>query len=81
MKNRFSQSTDNPRRTFNRDLIAKAGLSRLEAYASVRNLLTLTSWSGLDPEFVSRGSVQRAIPQTRQLILESGPVFNYKKCY
>ncbi|HQH25728.1 MAG TPA: TonB-dependent receptor [Bacteroidales bacterium] len=53
--------------SFNRDLIAKAGLSRLEAYASVRNLLTLTSWSGLDPEFVSRGSVQRAIPQTRQL--------------
>ncbi len=52
---------------FDRGLIGKAGLSRLEAYVSVRNLLTLTNWSGLDPEFTSTGSVQRAIPQTRQL--------------
>lgn len=53
--------------TFERKLIEKAGFSRLEAYISVRNLFTLTNWSGLDPEFTSSGSVQRAIPQTRQL--------------
>ncbi|MCA1742310.1 MAG: SusC/RagA family TonB-linked outer membrane protein, partial [Bacteroidales bacterium] len=52
---------------FEKELIGKAGLTRLEVYASVRNLLTLTNWSGLDPEFTSTGAVQRAIPQTRQL--------------
>jgi hypothetical protein len=49
-------------------LTRKIGLSRLEFYSNARNLLTLTSWSGLDPEFVTLGSRQRAIPQTRQLL-------------
>ena len=52
---------------FDRKLIEKAGLSRLEVYASVRNLYTFTNWSGLDPEFNATGPIQRAIPQTRQL--------------
>jgi TonB-linked SusC/RagA family outer membrane protein len=51
---------------FDGGLISKAGLSRLEVYGSVRNLYTLTNWSGLDPEFNATGTVQRAIPQTRQ---------------
>lgn len=49
-------------------LIRKLGLSRLELYSNARNLLTLTKWSGLDPEFVTLGSRQRSIPQTRQFL-------------
>lgn len=48
--------------------ISKLGLSRLELYSNARNLVTLTNWSGLDPEFVTLGSRQRAIPQTRQFL-------------
>lgn len=47
---------------------SKIGFSRLEFYSNARNLLTITNWSGLDPEFVTLGSRQRAIPQTRQLL-------------
>ena len=40
-------------------------LNRVEVYANARNLLTLTKWVGLDPEFVGSSGRQRAIPQTR----------------
>ncbi|MDD2595049.1 MAG: TonB-dependent receptor [Bacteroidales bacterium] len=46
----------------------KIALSRLEVYINAKNLYTWTSWSGLDPEFVSSGSNQRAIPQTLELL-------------
>ncbi|MGX8707497.1 MAG: SusC/RagA family TonB-linked outer membrane protein, partial [Bacteroidales bacterium] len=40
------------------------GLQRAEVYCNVKNLYTWTTWSGLDPEFVTSGNNQRAIPQT-----------------
>lgn len=49
-------------------VLKNIGLSRLEFYANARNLMTWTSWSGLDPEFVTLSSRQRAIPQTRQFL-------------
>ncbi len=49
-------------------LLKSMGLSRVEFYANAKNLITLTNWSGLDPEFITLGSRQRAIPQTRQFL-------------
>lgn len=43
-------------------LIKKANINRVEVYMNVKNLYTWTSWTGLDPEFISN---QRATPQTR----------------
>lgn len=43
----------------------RVGLGRAEVYANGRNLLTLTKWVGLDPEFVGSSDRQRSIPQTR----------------
>lgn len=49
--------------------VERIGLARLEIYANLRNLITITNWSGLDPEFVTLGSRQRAIPQVRQYLI------------
>ncbi len=49
-------------------ILKKIKLSRLEMYVNIGNLYTFTNWSGLDPEFISSGSRQRAIPQTREFI-------------
>ncbi|MCQ2147043.1 MAG: TonB-dependent receptor [Bacteroidales bacterium] len=49
-------------------LIQGAGISRLEVYMNVKNLATFTTWSGLDPEFVTSGGAQRNIPQTFQML-------------
>ena len=43
-------------------------LSRAEVYCNVKNLYTWTTWSGLDPEFVTSGNNQRAIPQTFEVL-------------
>lgn len=42
--------------------IKKAMLNRVEVYMNIKNLYTWTSWTGLDPEFISG---QRNTPQTR----------------
>lgn len=42
--------------------LQKTGLTRLKAYAQVRNPFTFTDWSGLDPEFPS----QNAVPLQRE---------------
>ena len=44
------------------------GLQRAEVYCNVKNLYTWTTWSGLDPEFVTSGNNQRAIPQTFEVL-------------
>jgi len=54
---------------FPKQITNRIRLARLEIYANARNLITLTNWSGLDPEFVTIGSRQRAIPQTRQFLI------------
>lgn len=45
--------------------MSHVGIGRAEIYANARNLLTLTRWVGLDPEFVGSSGRQRSIPQTR----------------
>ena len=41
-------------------------VGRVECYVNCKNLLTLTEWVGLDPEFVGSAGRQRNIPQSRQ---------------
>ena len=53
---------------FPEKIISKLKMSRLEIYCNAKNLYTWTTWSGLDPEFVTSGSNQRAIPQTLELL-------------
>ena len=48
--------------------VKTVGLSRAEVYCNVKNLYTWTTWSGLDPEFVTSGTTQRAIPQTFEVL-------------
>ena len=48
--------------------VETVGLSRAEVYCNVKNLYTWTTWSGLDPEFVTSGNNQRAIPQTFEVL-------------
>ncbi|MEX0771757.1 MAG: TonB-dependent receptor [Balneolales bacterium] len=50
---------------FRPDFIQRIGLNRLQLYTTGRNLLTLTEWSGLDPELSS----QTAIPLQREIVL------------
>lgn len=45
-----------------KSLLRNFFLSRAEAYVNIRNLFTLTSWTGMDPEFI--GS-QYATPPVR----------------
>lgn len=44
-------------------------LKRLEVYLNIKNLATWTSWSGLDPEFISSAGKQRATPNTRSFVV------------
>ncbi|MBQ6958429.1 MAG: TonB-dependent receptor [Bacteroidales bacterium] len=44
------------------------GLSRAEVYCNVKNPYTWTTWTGLDPEFVTSGNAQRSIPQTFEVL-------------
>ncbi len=46
-------------------VVGKLHLNRIELYANAKNLLTLTKWVGLDPEFVGSSGRQRSIPQIR----------------
>ena len=48
--------------------VETVGLSRAEVYCNVKNLYTWTTWTGLDPEFVTSGNNQRAIPQTLEVL-------------
>ena len=48
--------------------VETVGLSRAEVYCNVKNLYTWTTWTGLDPEFVTSGNNQRAIPQTFEVL-------------
>jgi TonB-linked SusC/RagA family outer membrane protein len=50
-------------------LLNQLKISRFELFANAKNLLTLTNWTGLDPEFVTTGTRQRSIPQTRQIMV------------
>ncbi|WP_199487965.1 MULTISPECIES: hypothetical protein [unclassified Bacteroides] len=43
-------------------IVTKMGLSKLAVYFTGKNLLTVTGWEGMDPEFDS----QRAIPVSRE---------------
>ncbi len=54
---------------FPKAMLEKLKIAKLELYSNARNLITFTTWSGLDPEFVTSGTRQRAIPQTRQLMI------------
>lgn len=42
--------------------LKKISLNRLEVFMNIKNLATWTSWSGLDPEFISN---QQSAPQVR----------------
>ena len=42
--------------------LKKISLNRLEVYMNIKNLATWTSWTGLDPEFISD---QQSTPQVR----------------
>lgn len=53
---------------FSGRILEKIKLQRLEVYANIKNLYTITSWEGLDPEFINSGTQQRSVPQTRQFL-------------
>lgn len=46
--------------------LSKMKMQRVNLYISTHNLLTFTSWQGLDPEFIDN---QLAIPQTRSFVI------------
>jgi hypothetical protein len=43
----------------------RIGFKNLEIYVNVKNLITITDWVGLDPEFSS----QTAVPQTASYLV------------
>lgn len=47
------------------DLLDKLAMKKIEIYINAKNLVTITDWVGLDPEFNS----QTAIPQSRTILL------------
>ncbi|RZK10517.1 MAG: hypothetical protein EOO46_10460 [Flavobacterium sp.] len=47
-------------------LLNKIRLQRINVYVNAKNLITWTSWKGLDPEFIGN---QLAAPQTRSIVL------------
>jgi hypothetical protein len=51
-----------------KNLIAKAGISRLRIYASCSNLFTITSYKGYDPE-VGSGVDYGNYPQARTFLM------------
>ncbi|MFH5882713.1 hypothetical protein ACG2F4_00265 [Halalkalibaculum sp. DA3122] len=63
--------------TFDSDLVSQAGANRLRVYATGRNLLTLTGYSGLEPEIGSLGTgtardagIDRFVyPQAKQFLV------------
>jgi hypothetical protein len=50
-----------------KNAISRIGLSNVKVYVSGRNLLTITKWSGLDPELVDQAA-QRNVPMQKELI-------------
>ena len=54
---------------FSKKALKAIGLSRVEIFGNAKNLVTLTKWSGLDPEFTTLSSRQRSIPQSRQFLV------------
>ncbi|HLP74635.1 MAG TPA: TonB-dependent receptor [Bacteroidales bacterium] len=50
-----------------KNAISRIGLSNVKVYFSGRNLLTLTEWSGLDPELVDQDA-QRNIPMQKEFV-------------
>ncbi|MFH5831283.1 SusC/RagA family TonB-linked outer membrane protein [Halalkalibaculum sp. DA384] len=63
--------------TFNRQLVERAGIRQLRAYMAAQNLLTLTGYSGLEPEIgsLSSGTARDAgidrfvYPQPKQFLV------------
>jgi hypothetical protein len=47
--------------TLNNTTSQKVGASSVRVYISAQNLLTITKYSGLDPEIGSRGTLEIAI--------------------
>jgi hypothetical protein len=50
-----------------KNAISRIGLSNVRVYVSGRNLLTITKWSGLDPELIDQ-QAQRNIPMQKELV-------------
>jgi hypothetical protein len=50
--------------TFNDSLLGKTGISGLRVYTTLRNLITITDWTGLDPELSS----QRSVPLQKEIV-------------
>ncbi|GEO03727.1 SusC/RagA family TonB-linked outer membrane protein [Adhaeribacter aerolatus] len=50
-----------------KNLIGKAGLSRLKVFATGRNLFTITKWTGMDPDLFDQNSQQR-IPMQKEYV-------------
>jgi len=60
--------------TFPQRWLAKAGMNTLRAYVSGNNLITLTKYTGLDPDFINtsvwdRGTDNMAFPNARTIML------------
>jgi len=60
--------------TFPKNWLSKAGLNTLRAYVSGNNLITLTKYTGLDPDFINtdvwdRGTDNMAFPNARTIML------------
>ncbi len=60
--------------TFQQALVARMGLSGLRVFATGNNLLTLTTYKGLDPDFINtdvfdRGTDNMAFPNARTVML------------
>lgn len=59
--------------TFPKQMLSKYGISALRFYASGNNLITLTSYRGLDPDFINtdvwnRGTDSFSFPNTRSVM-------------
>lgn len=48
-------------------LIGRAGISRLRVYLTGRNLVTITKWTGMDPDLFDPNS-QRSIPMQKEYV-------------
>ena len=54
--------------TFQNDLIARIGLNSLRVYVAGNNLLTITKWTGYDPETLNSGGELSAYPSARSFV-------------
>jgi len=54
-----------------KSVVEKVRLSRAEFFINVKNLATLTKWTGLDPEFLAISPInqQRAAPQLKSFVI------------